>query len=1125
MSTAPSALALSWSRNRAHLGESVALRVPVPGFAPRTLVRLRIYPTSGDPATPLAKLKCAVDDSGVAQANWTVACDTRLLDEPRLVFDVTIGDDLAVGPVLTILDRLRVSLIGPDTRPLANVSLSALDCYGQPVEASTDANGRAELSVPAGTCQLLVDGYLLAGEQRPGQRNLVTGRRHKLHAMPLPHRVAIASPKHGCIHIAGSRLPVATHTEPPAPANALTLHVGGAARLVRAANNTYVELGPQPGQVEVLAEVAGARARASLATILPSVESLELRAAPADTALLFDHTLNRQAACTYRFAAGGRLSTSHPGAFVMGATLTADLKLRLQTKPAEPVEIDLALVSRQNRSDRGLPKQQGHDAQNGPLVLRALATNNPWLLGSETDLTVNLVANRPLPACVQRLELRFDVRMNVRQGDRWYAAPDDVSSWLPLGELDAIEVFSLWQVPLAALGTEARSQGAPLKRNEIDPFHVRHATRWAQGGFHLRPGVAGSIVGLVLERLSHYRYPDDMEGKEGLAASHHRPPHNQAQLPASGIGAQVATDSRGATIEEPVSEVLVVDAHREGELSICIAGASPLALAIELPDGQRAPKHFAVRIDDNPNQTMVAASKRGHLRFAELDAVKAGRHKLSLVPRSGNSRLDAAPWRARIGIRFSKLETQSWDAATSWGWEVLDHPTHPGGNQLQRASAACAVLRTLGVDARVLFARAQPGGGVRIEGADPLTFGASNFDAKTDWGPNLCGFVALGTENPHCQRLDGDLVAETPVVIDVDRRSQWPGHVARETAYAAASTKRKNTTITHCHQGHEWTPTHFTDWQARIRSGAPFSLELTQNPADGDARWGRIDGFGHYTMWFQPPNRLWARGPQRLGAQEPVGEGRRANSLECFAHETWVPARMAINHWGHLWQFDNAGCVRDPQNPELGVVGKLHGLGCDPFTGDFTTRYASYPVALAAPFAREDQQERSFRLGTFDQSLPKEGTLGVLVAISEPYAGYQVHTRVFVDNDFVANVTVACGQATPWVALPENLRGGKRLRIQAIAIGRGPMEAGLRGVVTIQRKSAPWRPKRCVTCNAQPRWPAVADGTHLLADALHPCPSCNATVHSDENSCWACGVKLSRHAVLPRSLRSGGPRS
>lgn len=41
--------------------------------------------------------------------------------------------------------------------------------------------------------------------------------------------------------------------------------------------------------------------------------------------------------------------------------------------------------------------------------------------------------------------------------------------------------------------------------------------------------------------------------------------------------------------------------------------------------------------------------------------------------------------------------------AANFGWQVLDHPTHPGGRCSQQASLVCAILGTLGVEARVVL--------------------------------------------------------------------------------------------------------------------------------------------------------------------------------------------------------------------------------------------------------------------------------------------------------------------------------------------------------------------------------------------------------------------------------------
>lgn len=1142
---------LGWSVAAARPGETVTLLAPAAGRPPGTPATFRIFPTSGDPAEPLATLHSVVAPDGVARALWRVEVSSEQLLEPSLAFEVEIGEEVEIAPALALHGQLELVLREPSGEPAAGAEVEIVDAYGERHPALADASGLVRLEVPLAPCAVVRAGYLLEGERRPASRTFLPSvGRHEVLCVPPPCVVEILEPADGEVLVAGSAVAVRAAVRPnPAagqPATALPAAperwtVNGPARLEEREGERWLVLTGEAGEIALGAEALGAGATVILRAVRPRLVRLQLVDREGNLVPLFDHTSGRPALPEFAFDARGLPIRAHPGAVLMATRLAARAWLAFAERPSRATRVELALVSERMR-DRGLPPPADRRLREAPLVLRSPAGPEQGAveIGAEAECgPIELVSDRELPACVRAYKLAFEVRCNVQHHTgRWSAPPEAPRDWPLLGRVYGVELFALWARPRVASGRPLGPGEPAVKKTDLDPFHVRHVVSWAEGGFHLRAEGEGSIPRLLLERLGHYEVPDGLEGKDGLPAAAHPTPRNLADLPPRGIGpAPVAaprpvrllpagTTPPPGTGRRAVRLLLQRRAPATAlRLPVVCGRSMALVLALE-PEHRWGPVRLAVCIDGvQAARTRPLASGERSPALA-LDGLAPGPHLLELR----FERPDGTEPEAVHAVLELRMAVPSWDArrapAWSWGFEVLDHPEYPGGASHQAASVLATALALLGAPAHTALVRARPGGAVVLGAHDPVTRWTPCFEPIRHWGPNLHGFALLMPET--ARDTDPVLAAAAPLseshplVLDLGTRRALPAAEAVRTGHARRPPVRHKLLRPHCRCGHPWDPDTYPDWPARLRAGAPAQLRLApEAPERALATWSELLPGASYTLWYQAPDIWYARGPVRAAGGSPEGEP----CVRAVRSGAASPQRFALQLFDRLLLFDGTGAVRDPAAPELGTIGRLEAVGLPVFESGRRLQYRSYTVELAAPFERRWHHERTFRLAPIARAVRTEGRLRVALALAQPYAHYAVYARVLLGERLAAQAVLRPGESTGWLDLGTQPAGAHLIRVLMLASGHGHMRAGLHGTLTVELEAARPAPRRCVVCGAQPVWSYEIAGRledALVGAVVYPCTRCGATVHEEDGECWACGLALEPAAPWPAALAPPG---
>jgi hypothetical protein len=1126
---------LGWSEEQALMGQTVFLTAPIPDLPPGSPVTFVVYETTGDPEEPIAELESAVATDGAARAIWQVRLDVRTAGEPRVVFEVELADDVLIAPALLVQDTLEAELAGPEGTVLAGAQVEVVDAFGVSHRAEADPEGMLRVVVPAGPCAMRRDGWKIEGERRPGDTALFTGELHAVRWERLPCALRFRAPRHGEVLVAGDavRLDVEVRHTDPAHADAPPPPVdrwvaSGPARIEQRGGTPWLILDGEPGEVSVYAESMGVGASATVQAVRPRLSRLQLVDHEGNMTPLYDHRSGRPALGDFTFDEAGRALRAHPGAMVFGTRLKVRVWLTFDRQPSRACQARLALVTDRMRDYR-LPAPSDPALKDAPLTLLPASgdADAVFELGSAQEVgPFELLSDRELPACIRAHRLGVQVRVNVRHGDHgWCAPPDDPRAWLDLGRAYGVELFAMWGRPSVATGRPRKPGTEALKKNEVDPFHVRHAAIWADGGWNLRAappgtedeGYAGSIPALVLSRLGHYATPDGYEGKDGLASAEHLPPENRDALPAAGIAplaAERPDASRGRAVR---TDRLVV--RRRGEAAavrLPVVTGGTLALTARLEAGHRGgPIRLRVTLDGEDRGATALLSATSDAARVVLGPVAPGAHVLELAPvdRGGAA---ASAWWARIDLETSPAPwTQRRRPADSWGFEVLDHATLPGGAPHQAASALASALAILGLPTRVALVRAREGGAVVHGTHDPLTRGTPGFDPKVDWGPNLTGFCVLevdaSRDTDPLLRGSAPLHEPHALALDPVAGRVAPAAMLGTSLHAQRRPVQGQLIRPECRCGHAWAPETWTDWPARVRTGAPVRLALAARVDAGPARWGRIAPGATYVLRYAAPGRWLVTGPERDAPAD-------ATATRMFLNPHRTPQRYTLDVWGRLLMFDATGAVRDPDAPELGVVGRLEAVGLPAFEAVEGLVWRMFPLELAAPFARRWHHERSFELPPLERVVRTKGKLRVAVSLTEPYAHYTVHIRVLLDGELKKELVIQPGASSPWIDLGDVKPGLRKLRVQMLAMGHGPMRGGLHGTVTVESAGKRPVPRRCVVCGAQPVWAYELSGgldEPLVGAVVCPCPRCGSTVHDDDDDCWACALKLERRVFAP----------
>ncbi|RME70267.1 MAG: hypothetical protein D6776_11945, partial [Planctomycetota bacterium] len=1052
------------------------------------------------PAEPLAELPSAVGPDGVARASWTVAFELHTLPDPELVFEIEQGDDVWISPPLLLEAPLALRCEDVTGAALADWRLEAIDVLGNRLVLRTDAEGRVQTRVAAAPVQLLAEGWRLEGERLPGDREIWPLEPQTLRWIRDRWRVVLTSPRDGELLVAGSALPLEAVIEPLEPGSQPPTAVerwtvSGPARIEERDGRRWLRCEPVPGEVSVVAEAAAVCGRATVRTVRPRLVRLQWLDLEGNLAPLFDHGLGRPAFGYAEFDPDGAPVRSHPAAARMGSRLRLRAWLHFEQPPSRSCSARVALVSQRLRDPRARPPAD-RSLRDRSLTFRA-ADGAAITLGPE-GAVLDLESDRELPAWIRRHLLRLELRLAC---DDDALAPEQAPVY---GRVRDVELLAVHDTPRLAAGRPQSPGPEPLKKTELDPFHLRRAVAWASGGWHLdpaepgseEPDLGGSIPSLLLQRMGPYRSPDEYEGKDGLPAADH--PSPVLRTPRRGAGPipppappgpleetrrQVRTDHfelHGGT--DPISIVLPV-----------VTGATLELAFVRGPEANAVAVSFAVVLDDRPPQTVgpLAAGQRATVRF---DPLAPGRHELRIEAQGD------APWTARLTVAATACPWHLRERPEHrWGFEVLDHPLWPGGAQHQAASVAATALAALGVPVRYGWVQARTGGAVVLDTHDPVTRDAPCHDPEIDWGPSLVGFPVL-------HRPDAP-----PLAFDHRNARSSPAVALHTTLHAQRPPRPGELIRPSCRCGHPWAPESWTDWGATLRAGVAVRVRLASTISPTLARAGLVPG-GAYVVRHAPPDLWLARGPRATGS-EP------ATATRLFRNAARTPLRRALDLWGALLLFDGSGALRDPAAAGgRQDAGRLEPLEIEPFVARDGVVYRTFPLALAAPFERRWHHERRFRLAPFDRRVRVRGGLRLLLSLLEPVAHYTVHVRVLLDRRECTRFVLRGGDTSGWIAVPEVEDGLRRLTVHMLAMGHGPMRAGLHGALTVETGGRRTPPRRCVVCGAQPVWRyGFGDAEHppLVGSVLTHCPRCAATVHEDDAACWACALRLERHRYAP----------
>src|SRR5207247_1511376 len=105
------------------------------------------------------------------------------------------------------------------------------------------------------------------------------------------------------------------------------------------------------------------------------------------------------------------------------------------------------------------------------------------------------------PKMVRGYEWKLEVRMG---GPGAIANPAAFKTAMKVADLDEVRVFAIWGKPAIGDGKLQDPGTEPLASSHFDAFHLRHATRWADGGSNLLLDSPTSIPSLVQKNIGHY---------------------------------------------------------------------------------------------------------------------------------------------------------------------------------------------------------------------------------------------------------------------------------------------------------------------------------------------------------------------------------------------------------------------------------------------------------------------------------------------------------------------------------------------------------------------------------------------------------------------------------------------
>lgn len=926
---------VGWSHPVARPGDVVYLGAVLVGYPADSDVTFKVFEAGEDPGSAMATLKATTDKNGLAIAKWTVQFDHRRQQVPLLLFEASTPESSAISPGLMIVDGAILAMQEEGGNELAGLTLDIVDSRGEIHRTKIPAGGAIDKTIPVGEFQLLLKDHLIVGEESPGQRTFATGKAHDVTWRKMVYTVEFTSFQDGEVVLAGDRLPVETivkragNEEDVEPKIVVSgggeLLGGGASQSGQSAqrgggdSKPVIQVGDEEGELSVEASYGGAKATARLKVIRPYVRRIELVDDGGNLVELFDHQEGGAKPASYEFHANGGPAKVHPGAVKFGTKLKAKVSLFHEEKPARPAHLELALIS-QKLDDKGLAAPGEKKLANRPLVLRlpeAKRDGGVEVSGDWDGEVFELEANRPLPMCIRENLLKLEARVRVKGEGGWSKSADKPKTWACVSRLAEVPVFGIWKKPEVGEGTQQKPGDAPLKKSELDAFHLHHACTWADGGFNLLPDHDGSILKRLVANIGHYRYPEGYDGKEGKPASAHKRPDNVSALTQKGISTGEVEDREPPKADDKLEVEIARRGGKERrnaatDFTIKVVTNGALEVEIEPDDSLMGPVKFQIRVDGKDRaETGYIAGGKSSGRI-DVGPVAPGPHVVTLSPEIGGKFPKLAGWRGKAVVHFTKPKPgEGKPQEKNWGFGVLDNPQTPGGRSHQAASVVAAALNVLGVKAAVNMIEAREGGAINLVSHDPVTVGASCFDPEKHWGQNVIAFTAVPVDDSR----DGDdglkdlkpLHADKTLVIDLGGKKIVPVDEATKTGHARRMPKRDRLARKQCRCGEPWPPEGWVDWVARIESGVPFDLVLNEVPATKE-QWGTLKPGGTYSVRFVGPDTYVATGPANkeveLSAsldgklwsfsEWPSGKGKRGHGGKLGKHKLRVDQSSGV---------------------------------------------------------------------------------------------------------------------------------------------------------------------------------------------------------------------------------------
>lgn len=1126
-----------WTKREARPGDEVFLVAKLSGYEPGAQVQFKVFPTTGSPDAPLANLRGFADERGLAFVEWVYVHDPVRVRDPRLMFEAEVEGNKTLSTVLVIVDTISLRLTDEKHAVVAGKEVRLVDALGFLHIGRSDGTGQATFErIACGDCMFTVPGYEIVGEMRPGDKKWRSGTKHDVAMREMTFTVEFESPKSGDVYLAGDRVPVKTAVKrvglpwkgvPQVTANNGARLVGGAAPgqdAMKAETQRIVVLPMKDGEVELQAKFDKVSATVKLKVVRPAVTEVKFEGP--DHFPLYEHGKGSRQPAYARYDLDGKPKEQHPGAFKFGKKLKAKLRVATAELLTNPAKIEIALTT-PALDDTGLPEAGLEKGQAGkPLTLRLAKDKREAGIdfkGGEAGVEIEVESDRPLPNAVRSYKWNLDVRYNQKAGDAWTASDANLPVWPKLGDLRGLRVNAVFGEGKIAEGKDFDASADPLKPAEYDPFHVRKAAEWAQGGFDLLMGSDRSIPVRLVSNLRHHKWPEEYRWLRGKKAADHQQPANQSNHPQSGVY------DGGAPPAEPPP---VPAGYR---CAACKSGPWPHPSAVrgscpKCSGGRPGGSFMWLWVNTTYQCSNTGCNhKAGDVNPPPLCAGCRTPHTLLEVKTAEGEWVDekgfmTGAYKAEPGM--DPNEPGKEPIGKNWGFGVLDALTHPGGKPHQAASLVAAALGALGVKATVLYLRPRNNGAINLTDHDPVTRGAACFNPKEHWGRPFLAFVGIPVDKSRDDDLKGAKVHEEETwVLEAASRKRGLHKDAAMTAHEKKLPDPKNLVDKNCRCGHEYKIVSRKTYAATFHySGASGQLNMSATGVKLD---------GEVAVEVHIPATLYGAGVTleapyggQVALQGPAG----GLTKQLAGAVTWK------NEGGTLSTKVEFGGAA-PGEYAVHVMAFFQGIGHHKHWGGATyngqasitvhTRVAGQPRPESVV---ETVVEPSGSSATVTVKTSGRLQLTLVEGMLKNYRNQPFYKQGHKDGPVEAvTVTVDGGKST-------QLQRGQPVEVGPVAAGdrkltftparpTGEWQARIKVVANNIDESG--KPMPCPTCGAQANWgytswktgkPVSKDAKKdekgnslegLFAQAIiYACPNCKKTVHDGDSECWACGAKL-----------------